>query len=275
MSYILDALRRAETERSRGAVPGLHSHSTPVGERAGPIHSAGPRIAGVIVATLAVAGLAAGATWWWLQRAAPQQAGGGVVLAAAPPLASSASAASAVPAVPAVPAMASSAAAGASLAVAQPAPPEAAQDAPAPAKAPPAQQAAPAPAPAKAPRQNAAAPVRGSAAVPALAPAPAPISAPAPAPAPRQRAVAEVAAPRTTGTVFAQADLPPAVREQLPNLQIAGVTYSANAAYRMAIVNGQVLHEGDQAAPGLRLDGIEPERTVWSFQGYRYAVPSR
>lgn len=94
---------------------------------------------------------------------------------------------------------------------------------------------------------------------------------PRPVAAPR----AAAPAPRTTGTVFAQADLPPAVREQLPNLQIAGVTYSSNAAYRMAIVNGQVLHEGDQAAPGLRLESIEPDRTVWSFQGYRYGMSSR
>ena len=30
MSYILDALRRAEAERGRGGVPGLHSQAVPV-----------------------------------------------------------------------------------------------------------------------------------------------------------------------------------------------------------------------------------------------------
>ena len=75
--------------------------------------------------------------------------------------------------------------------------------------------------------------------------------------------------------MFAQADLPPAVREQLPTLQLAGVTYSANPLYRMVIVNGQVLHEGDQAAPGLVLERIEPGRTVWAFRGYRYALPAQ
>ena len=83
-------------------------------------------------------------------------------------------------------------------------------------------------------------------------------------------------APTTaTGTVFAQGDLPEAVRAQLPSLKISGVTYSANPAYRMAIVNGQVLHEGDQAAPGLVLEKIEPGRTVWSFKGYRYGVTAQ
>jgi len=65
------------------------------------------------------------------------------------------------------------------------------------------------------------------------------------------------------------------VREQLPTLQLAGVTYSTNPLYRMVIVNGQVLHEGDQAAPGLVLERIEPKRTVWAFRGYRYALPSQ
>ncbi|MFO1267813.1 MAG: hypothetical protein U1F67_14180 [Rubrivivax sp.] len=31
MSYILDALRRAESERERGQVPGLHAQPVPVG----------------------------------------------------------------------------------------------------------------------------------------------------------------------------------------------------------------------------------------------------
>lgn len=75
--------------------------------------------------------------------------------------------------------------------------------------------------------------------------------------------------------VVAQRDLPPSVREQLPAMQFSGATYSANPAYRMAIVNGQVLHEGDQAAPGVVLEKIEPSRTVWAFRGYRYAVPSQ
>ena len=78
-----------------------------------------------------------------------------------------------------------------------------------------------------------------------------------------------------TGTVFSPEQLPPAVRAQLPTLEIAGLSYSSNPAHRMVIVNGQVLHEGDQAAPGLLLQGIEPQRTLWSFQGYRYALPGQ
>ena len=85
-------------------------------------------------------------------------------------------------------------------------------------------------------------------------------------------AAAKPAAPAAT-PVFAANELPPAVREQLPTMQVAGITYSSNAQFRMVIVNGQVLHEGDSAGPGLVLERIEPARTVWSFKGYRYALP--
>lgn len=99
--------------------------------------------------------------------------------------------------------------------------------------------------------------------------------------APRERAPAlstarpAESAPAPTGTVFAQSDLPDAVRAQLPSLKISGATYSANPMHRMAIVNGQVLHEGDVAAPGLLLEKIEPTRTIWSFKGYRYGLASQ
>jgi len=92
---------------------------------------------------------------------------------------------------------------------------------------------------------------------------------------PAGQARQEPAAPaRTTGTgpVFAPADLPASVRAELPGLHVAGITWSASARLRMAIVNGQVLHEGDSAAPDMVLQAIEPARTVWLFRGYRVAL---
>ncbi|MBV7428915.1 general secretion pathway protein GspB, partial [Acidovorax sp. sif0732] len=83
------------------------------------------------------------------------------------------------------------------------------------------------------------------------------------------------AAPPPASPVFAQTDLPDTLRAQLPALKVTGATHSSNPVYRMAIVNGQVLHEGDQAAPGLVLEKIEPGRTVWTFRGYRYAVAAQ
>ena len=265
MSYILDALRRAEAERGRGAVPGIHTPAVPV---PGAMPVAGRSAISpvlVAVAVVAVAAVAAGGTWWFLQRPVPA---GAVVVAAAP-----ATSAAVAPSMPTV----ASTAPPAAVASPEPAPAVAPAVTPPPAPAP--RPAAPqreraAPSPSVAPRSPAADPERPRPAAPAprertpAAPAPraADLAAANPAPA---------AAPAATGTVFAQADLPEAVRAQLPSLKISGVTYSSNPVYRMAIVNGQVLHEGDPAGPGLLLEKIEPGRTIWSFKGYRYGLASQ
>lgn len=249
MSYILDALRRAQAERGRGSVPGLHTPASPVAvptvQRAAPARG----LPWMVLAALAGVGAAAGA--WWLVRA-PSATVAAVVPAPAP----------AIPA-PAAPAAAAPMAVPAHEAA--PAPETAPATTPTPTPTP-----APAPAPARAPAS-------ASASTSAPVPKPTPErSARAEAPAPRPERSAPAPAPQeSTGTVFAQADLPASVREQLPTLQLAGVTYSSNPVYRMVIVNGQVLHEGDTAAPGLVLERIEPARTVWAFRGYRYALPTQ
>jgi len=272
MSYILDALRRAEAERGRGGVPGLHTQAVPV-PGAAPVaeRPAAPAwrlaTAGVAVAAVAVAG-----TWWVMQPQRPAP----VVVAAASAPGPVAPTAPIAPIAPAAPAVV----------------PPAAQATPAPALAPP-----PAPAPTPMPAVAASPPEprladKRSAAPPREKPAPqvhAPRGTGAEPPPPRSRAepardpaparapepVAPAPSTTATGTVFAQADLPEAVRAQLPSLKISGVTYSGNPAYRMAIVNGQVLHEGDPAGPGLLLERIEPGRTIWSFKGYRYGLASQ
>ena len=64
MSYILDALQRAEAERDRGAVPGLHSHPVPppVAPKVWPARPGATRVVAVVVALGAVA------AGWWLWR---------------------------------------------------------------------------------------------------------------------------------------------------------------------------------------------------------------
>lgn len=79
MSYILDALRRADAERSRGAVPGVHAQPLAPGAGGGPGRA--PR--SVPLAWVAVGGLLVlvGVLGWQLLRTeAPR-----VVVAAAPP----------------------------------------------------------------------------------------------------------------------------------------------------------------------------------------------
>lgn len=264
MSYILDALRRAEAERGRGAVPGIHTQAMPApGAPPGADRSGPANLLVIGSAVVAVAALAAGGTWWAMQRNAPAS---GVAVASAPQVLAPAAAPAPVAAPPAMPAPM--------------APPAAApvEPPPAPVAGTPLVPARVEPRPVA--QQRVAEPVREK---PAVAAPPARTrdaeAQREPAPAARAQPPAATAAPAVTaaaapanGPVFAQNELPTSVREQLPVLQVTGATYSNNPAHRMAIVNGQVLQEGDQAAPGLKLERIEQGRTVWSFRGYRYAV---
>ncbi len=240
MSYILDALRRAQAERGRGAVPGLHtpavtSPSTPDT----PAHSGGHRGAWLIAGLAAVAAIVLA----WLQFA-PRTAPHTPVVVASAPTPTPAPVVAPEPVKAPEPVVQASAPVAASAPVVLDVTPP-----PPPPPAPPKVAAAPAPAPV--------APAKPTAASNSQQPA----------------AVAPVAAAAPAAPIYNVANLPPTVREQLPSLQLAGITYSSNPQYRMVIVNGQVLHEGDSAGPGLVLERIETARTIWAFKGYRYALP--
>jgi general secretion pathway protein B len=75
----------------------------------------------------------------------------------------------------------------------------------------------------------------------------------------RRRAAAPAAAePR----VHSQAELPEDIRRDLPKIVIGGSSYSGDAASRMVMINGQVFHEGDRLAPDLVLERIRLKSAV-------------
>ena len=229
MSYILDALRRAEAERQRGAVPGLQDQPQPLSAPAA-APAAGPSRVGLWALT-AIGLLAAGgaAAWWWLKPPAAAPMAPVVAVAPAQPVVQVAppSPPAAVAPAPVVPAAVSSAPAVAAATPALVLPPIPAQ-----------------------PAEPAAEPPKKPASRPAAAASVAPV-APAPDAVRRQ-------------------DLPENVRQQLPALTVAGATYSENPRYRMVIINGQVVQEGDTAAPGVVLETIRPKEVVLRAQGYRF-----
>ena len=250
MSYILDALRKADAERARGAVPDLHAQPV-LRSSAGAAPSVGAQpwvwIAGVVAVT-AVSGLA----WMLLARDAPREPAAAAVANVAAP----------VP-LP-IPSPISSQTAPI---VAAPAPPLAQTPARPPAQA--SALARPAPEPvrpvARRPGSEAAgmasaAPTRLPASAAGTAPTPTPAPAPAPAPA--------AAEPR----LYTYAELPEEIRRALPALAIGGAMYSQNAASRMLIINGQVFHERDTLAPELTLVQIRLKSAVLDYRGYRYSV---
>ena len=222
MSYILDALRRAEADRQRGAVPGLQDQPQPLSAPAA-APADDPRRTGLWA--LAGAGLlAAGgaAAWWWLKSPGPAPVAPVAVMTPAPAVAPTALPAPVAPApavVSSMPAVAAAPAPASPALVLPPIPPQPAEP----------------PVPAK--------------------------------PAPRAAVAAPAAA---TPDAVRRQDLPENVRQQLPALTVAGATYSENPRYRMVIINGQVVQEGDTAAPGVVLETIRQKEVVLRAQGYRF-----
>lgn len=244
MSYILEALKRADAERERGAVPTLHSQAVPA-PSASP--SRAPNSAWM-AALAALAVVVTGALWWALGRPTPPPAVPPQNVAPAPMSATQASSPSATNVTGATPPV---------MAAITPAPAPPKPAAPAPAVRKSAE-----PTPRAMPTRPAASDAVAATTLGTTAKAsPAPALAAPPAPA------ASAAKP----LVFTLAELPDDIRLQLPKLTVSGVTYSAQAGFRMLIVNGQVLRENDEPAPGLTLETIRQKDAVWRFKGYRYS----
>lgn len=279
MSYILDALQRADAERGRGNVPGLHARQLPTAlEEAAAARTGlrGPLVWGgllVLVLAATVAGL-----WMWRSPASPSTP---VVTAtasqpapAATPVASP-NLPAAVPVVPAVPvapvvspaaptaptatppaALAPSAAASVGAPPAHPATVQAAAVA----------RAAPQPA-ATAPSAASVTPVTPAVAPVSATPAPRAATAPAPT-SPTGSSAAPAEPPLLSG-------LPEDLRRQIPALVITGVVHADNPAQRLLVVNNQVLTQDGQLGPDLVLETIGSRHSVFRFRGTRFRVANQ
>jgi len=58
----------------------------------------------------------------------------------------------------------------------------------------------------------------------------------------------------------------------VPALQVTGVTYSDNPAHRMLIINGKVVLEGQDIEAGLTLEAITPRSAVVNQRGNRFNI---
>ena len=219
MSYILDALQRADAERARGNVPTLNAR--PIASPAAAPGSATAQRVGLAIAGLVLL-LAAAWAWWIWSSAAPQPV--------APAVA---------PTVPAPPAPVA--------AVVQVAPPTVLPSA------------VPGPVPATLPKS----PVAEKAA----APQPAQVKPSATGTAPKAETPAGASA-----TAPLLSELPEATRREIPALAISGAVYSENPAQRLLLVNGQVLNQGSEVAPDLKVLEIRSNVSEFSFRGTRFRL---
>ena len=257
MSYILDALRRADAERSRGAVPGLHAQGLPAdGEPAARnyaplIWAAGA--AGVLV----VAGMVIVLFGPW--QSAPDSR---VTPAPAPELAPAPR-----DSAPAQPAQGEQAAPQ----------PGAIEPGARPIEPPVERVTSPQAYPPVASKRNGVAPGRVATLESRADARPPAATAPARAPAehygsPIVAASTAAPAPARSDAVPNINDLPPNVRATLPRLSVGGAIYSETPSARMVILNGQVFHEGDKPAADTVLEQIRLKSAVLNFRGQRYEV---
>ncbi len=233
MSLILDALRRAdsERERERGAVPGLHAQQM---EPAAAETTAAVRaLPWLAVAIVAAAVLLAAAAWLVAGRDAPRAA-------AAPAVAQSVAQAPALP--PAPPAAAAASA-----------PPV-----PAPTASPPEPRPVAEPAPWTAPDGGRKA---GTEAVAAAA-----------APTPEVRTLTAPSVAPAEARITSREQLPEDLRAQLPPLAVGGSIYSASAAERSLIIDGRIVRENDRLTADLTLEQIRPKSAVLRFKGHRFEI---
>jgi general secretion pathway protein B len=242
MSYILEALKKAQAERQLGNAPTIHAPQAEA-VQPGVAASRKPLYIGLGAGALVVA---LGGLLVWQRAPAP---------AAMPPLAA------AVPA--AVPAAPSATAGSASNTLEVSAPPAAAEPPPRPAHV--AEAAArPAPAAMAPPAPATAAPAAAAtAAVPA--PRAAAVSTPAPAPVPAPSPSPEDSLPYLH-------QLPDTIQRDVPRVSFGGYMYSANPADRLLLVDKALRHEGEEVAPGLVLEKLLPKAAVMNFRGVRYRV---
>ena len=233
MSYILDALKKADAEREQGRVPGLH---TPMANLEADLPPLGGRPPAWVMGLGAVLVLAAlGSAWWWTRPVAT------------------------TPVTPTAPILTQA-----------PTPSLAATPTPLSARSVSATPVTPSPARAQAAAPTPQTEMRSPVVTPPQTVSPAPAATPA---KPSTRAPIHVDPATTTSTQVPNlAELPEDVRRSLPALTVSGAMYSDQPASRMLLINNRVFHEGDQPVAGLVLEEIRLKSAVFRYRGTRYAV---
>lgn len=87
-----------------------------------------------------------------------------------------------------------------------------------------------------------------------------------PIPAARPESPAAAATPAT----MALAELPDSVRREIPDMTVSLHGYADVPKDRIVMVNGTLLHEGEDIAPGFRLERITPDGVIIGYKGYRF-----
>lgn len=88
----------------------------------------------------------------------------------------------------------------------------------------------------------------------------------APPPAPAREPHAPGAA---RGALLPYADLPPAIRQAMPPLVVGGFA-AGESGGAMVVIDDKLVREGDEVAPGIRVEKILSDTAEFSYKGYRF-----
>lgn len=249
MSYILEALRKSDQQRNRGATPTLFGGQEAMVVRRRPANI----LYGVIAIALIGAGIAIGVLRPW-QTSRSEMADRPAIVVRAPVATPSAVAPAPEVAPPT-----------------QSAPPEAIT--PVPPAPVPEVAVAPKPKPIARPKRRADRPVRKTETAVADNPKTDAV------PQSRSELPAEEAAnvePSATAAANAEpvstmAELPASIRGELPAIKITVHAYSGKRAARLVGYDNRILREGDYLVPGLKLEEITQDGMILSYKGYRFS----
>jgi general secretion pathway protein B len=250
MSYILEALRKSDQQRNRGATPTLFSGQEAMAVRRRPAFI----LYGVLAVALIGAGIAIGVLRPWQTPQAEMAERAPIVVrapVAAPPPA---------PAVAVAPAM-----------------PAKSQDTLASVPAAPVAESAPAikaePQPIARPKRRVDRPIRKA------EPSAADNSKTESVPQSRTELPAaepgNVEPPATEAAnaapVSTMSELPASIRDELPKIKITVHAYSSKPASRLVGYENRILREGDSLVAGLKIEEITPDGMILSYKGYRFS----
>lgn len=233
MSYILDALRKSDQQRQRGATPTLRTVQTT------PTEATRPRywLNGVIAAALIAAGILVG----WLQPWQDKQA---------------------------EPVVASPTPSGSTRDV----PPPSYGSTESPGRSPQeaSMQAATAAAQAGDPATDFAPAQQAPAFTDSSSASPQPAAGSQSAASGRLPVTSGATASDEAERVLALNELPPVIRRELPDIAIMFHAYSSAPGERRVMINGNMAKEGETLADGLGLQQITPDGVILVYKGYRF-----
>ncbi|MBB3119470.1 general secretion pathway protein GspB [Pseudoduganella violacea] len=247
MSYILEALQKAQAERQLGEAPTIHAPTLERSAARTARNGKRPLVLALILMSAAVAGLLA-----MLLRSQPQPSAPPAPVAVRTPAPATLAAAT--------PASAQAEFAVAPVSTAASAAPEPAASVPIAA----APAAAPVPVTARdmadAPKSAAKTSVKAGPAQAAVEEG-----------GKTQAAVAQAGEPEERAQLLRE--LPEPIQRAIPPISMSGYMYSKNPADRLILIDKVLRREGEEVAPGLVLEKLQAKGAVFSFRGYRYRVP--